>query len=313
MLIDLVQIRTFVAVAEELHLTRAAERLHISPSSASTHIRAVEKRFDIQLFVRSNRSLELTGAGQVLLRQAKTLLGEAAQLGSVARQLRGQVDGDLVISANSEPLNSRIGEVIASLRERYPLVRVDLRARHSAGSLQGLKTGEIDVGILSDGQTDASLTYHALTAIRFRIAGPVAWREQIERADWAELASLPWITSADRSLTYSSWLTQLFADKGLELNTVVRFDNGALARALLPGGVGMLLLREEHALQGVRDGYLAISPLAVAEFPLRIAHLTSRSMDPLIQAFIEVARSVWPGMAEAPAPSGGASLAGPPA
>jgi DNA-binding transcriptional LysR family regulator len=77
MLIDLVPLRTFVAAAEEQHLTRAAERLHISVSAASAHVRAIESMVQTQLFVRTNRNLELTRAGQLLFRKAKALLNEA--------------------------------------------------------------------------------------------------------------------------------------------------------------------------------------------------------------------------------------------
>ena len=89
MRIDLVQLRTIVAVAEEQHLTRAAERLFISQSAASAHVRALEDQLDTQLFVRTNRSLELTRAGQLLARKAKALLNEEAQFTSFARELRG--------------------------------------------------------------------------------------------------------------------------------------------------------------------------------------------------------------------------------
>ena len=89
MLIDLVQLRTFVAVAEEQHLTRAAERLHMSQSAASAHVRAIEERLGTQLFVRTNRSLELTHAGQLLARKAKALLNEEAVFTSFARELKG--------------------------------------------------------------------------------------------------------------------------------------------------------------------------------------------------------------------------------
>jgi DNA-binding transcriptional LysR family regulator len=294
MLIDLVQLRTFVAVAEERHVTRAAERLNVSRSAASTHIRAVESRLGTALFVRTNRNLELTHAGELLLRQAQKLLNQAAQFASYARALRGAVDGNLVVSANSEPLKSRIGKIIAALRQQHPLINVDLRARHSAATLQGLRTGELDAGMLTHSPTDPSFTWHALTTVRYRIAGPAEWKARIAEADWAELAALPWTTSSDQSSTYSAWLTRQFADRGLELNTVVRFDNGTLARALPPAGVGMMLLREEHALEGERDGTLALSPLAVAEFPLLLAHLASRSHDPLIRAFVDAVRAVWP-------------------
>src|SRR5690349_15271632 len=113
MLVDLVQLRTFVAVAEEQHLTRAAERLHISQSAASAHVRSIEDSLDTQLFVRTNRSLELTRAGQIMLRRARTLLNGAAEFTSFAREIRGKVEGNLVVGASSEPSASRIGEVVA--------------------------------------------------------------------------------------------------------------------------------------------------------------------------------------------------------
>src|SRR5579871_4609570 len=115
MQIDLVQLRTFVAVAEEQHLTHASERLHISQSAASAHVRAVEECLDTRLFIRTNRSLELTRDGQLLLRHAKALLNEAALFQSFARELRGQAKGTVVVGASSEPLGSRIGDIVAAL------------------------------------------------------------------------------------------------------------------------------------------------------------------------------------------------------
>lgn len=300
MLIDLVQLRTFVAVAEEQHLTRAAERLHISQSAASSHVRSVEDNLDTQLFVRTNRSLELTRAGEMVLRQAKTLLNEAAEFTSFARVIRGKLKGNLVVGTSSEPSASRIGEVVAALRAKHPMITVDLRARPSYGTRQALKTGELDFGILLGRPVDAGFTYHQLDTMQFRIAGPVAWKTQIEQADWAKLASLPWLTPADSSMAYSTMLSQLFTDRGLELNTVVRFDNAALGRSLLKAGVGMMLMHEEHALQGERDGCLALSPIARAEFGLFAAHVASRGSDPLICAFTEAVREAWPNMSLAP-------------
>ena len=130
MLIDLVQLRTFVAVAEEQHLTRAAERLYMSQSAASAHVRAIEERLGTQLFVRTNRSLELTQAGQLVARKAKTLLKEEALFTSFARELKGKIEGKLVVGTSSEP-GTRIGEMLASLRAKHPLVNVDVMARTS--------------------------------------------------------------------------------------------------------------------------------------------------------------------------------------
>jgi len=260
MLIDLVQLRTFVAVAEEQHLTRAAERLHISQSAASAHVRSVEDSLDTQLFVRTNRSLELTRAGQMMLRRARTLLHGAVEFTSFAREIRGKFEGNLVVGASSEPSASRIGEVVAALRAKHPLISIDVRARASSDARQGLKTGELDIGILLGRPLDAGFTSHQLATMRFRVAGPVAWKAQLEHADWKDLASLPWITPSQGSEAYSTtMLSRLLGDRGLKPTNAVKFDNATLGRTLLRAGVGLMLVHEQHALQGERDGWLALS------------------------------------------------------
>lgn len=292
--IDLVQLRTFVVVAEEQHLTHAAERLHISPSAASAHVRALEERLETQLFVRTNRSLELTRAGQLVAQKARMLLNEESLFTSFARELQGRIEGKLTVGTSSEP-GTRIGEMLSTLRARHPLVHVDVVTRASAGTHNGLKSGELDVGVLLGRPVDAEFTYYELTSVKYLIAGPAAWRDQILAADWAALANLPWITPSTSS-AHSTMLAQQFADKGLTLNSVVRIDNIAVGRAALQAGAGMMLLREEHAKQGEQEGYLAISPIARAETALSVGHQSGRKQDPLIEAFIEAVRSVWPEM-----------------
>jgi DNA-binding transcriptional LysR family regulator len=293
MLIDLVQLRTFVAVAEEQHLTRAAERLHVSQSAASAHVRAVEDALATELFIRTNRSLELTHAGHLLLKKAKELLNEAAQFTSFAREIRGKAEGNLVVGSSSDPTASRIGAIVACLREKHPYISVDLRARPSSGTRQGLKTGELDVGVFLGRPVDPDLAYQELAVGKFVVAGPVAWKAEIESADWAQLAALPWVTPTDGTMAYSAMLNQLFGDRGLDLNTVVQFDNEAVGRAMVHAGVGLMLVREEHAARGAQEGTLAVSPIAEAQFSLLFAHAKSRSADPLIIAFREAARAAW--------------------
>ncbi len=296
MLIDLGQLRTFVAVAEEQHLTRAAERLHISQSAASAHVRAVEENLGTQLFARTNRNLELTQAGRLLLARAKTLLNEATLFTSFARELNGKVEGKLIIGSTSEPVASRIGAMIACLRRTHPLINVDLRARPSTSSRNGLHSGELDIGILLDRPIDPQLAYHQLTTVPFRVAGPIAWKQAIENADWTGLARMPWVAPNENSIAYTTMLRQLFEERGLALNAVAWFDNAALGRALLESGVGLMLMREERIRRGVEQGLLAVSPIAHTTFPLFLAHLASRRDDPLVDAFLGAAAQVWPAM-----------------
>jgi DNA-binding transcriptional LysR family regulator len=300
MLIDLVQLRTFVVVAETQHLTRAAERLHVSQSTASAHIRSIEDALDIQLFARSNRNMELTRAGGLLLRQAKMLLNGAAEFSAFAREIRGKLEGDLMIGTSGEPSASRIGEIVSALRSTHPLITPDLRALPSLGVRQALKTGELDIGMMLCEPLDPEFTYHQLDTVALRIAGPVAWRDQIESGNWAELARLPWITPNDVSFSGSTLLSRFFNEKGLELNTVARFDRAAVGRLLALAGVGMLLMREDQALECEKEGSLALSPRARPRLPLVVAHVSSRGNSPLIRAFLDATRSIWPEMIPVP-------------
>lgn len=299
MMIDLVQLRTFVAVAEEQHLTRAAERLHISQSAASAHVRSVEETLDAQLFVRTNRSLELTRAGQLLMVKAKLLLSEATEFSSFARELRGKVEGHLVVASSSDPTSGRVGEIVNALRVRHPLVTVDLRARPSSGTHQGLKIGELDIGVLLGRPVESGITYYKLRSIAFRVAGPVAWKDKIESADWDELSRFPWIMPTDNSMAYKQMLREMFENRGLELNGVVSFDTAVLGRSMLEAGVGLMLVREEHAKASAEQGLVAMSPFAVAEHPIYLAHVASRRNDPMIHAFLEATTDVWPELREA--------------
>lgn len=263
----------------------------MSLSAASAHIRTIEERLDIQLFVRTNRNLVLTHSGQLVLQRAKRLLAEAAQFTSFARECRGKMEGTLAISLGSEPV-TRIGEIVAMLKEIQPLIVVSLFGRATLSSRQGLNTGELDAAFLLGGGAEVGLTRHELATLRFRIAGPIRLKEQIESADWAGLAALPWISPIG-STAYTEMLDRLFKDRGLELNSVACFDTAVLGRTMLQAGVGLMLMREESALEGAEEGALAISPIARTEFHLYLAHLTSRSNDPLIEAFVHATRTVW--------------------
>ncbi len=104
--VDLTHLRTFVAVAHEGHLTRAAERLHISQPAASNHVRALEELLQVKLFARTNRGLELTPAGRRLAESAEHVLGATLELTSIARELRGSVGGKLYLARTPTPCSA---------------------------------------------------------------------------------------------------------------------------------------------------------------------------------------------------------------
>lgn len=212
---------------------------------------------------------------------------------SYASEIRGEPVGTLILGASSDPEASRVGAIVSRLRCRCPNINIEVNARPSSGNRHGLRAGELDVGIFLVRAIDPELSYLRLTTERFVVAGPAAWRDQIERADWQSLSLMPWATPSSDRMAYAVMLGQLFGDRGLELNSVVRFDNEANGRAMVSAGVALMLVREAHALRGVADGTFAIAAFTQVEFPLCMAFLASRAADPLIRAFEHAVRDVW--------------------
>src|ERR1700754_4042599 len=146
---ELRHLRYFVAVAEELHFTRAALRLNIAQPPLSQQIRALEQQLGVQLFVRTRRSVALTDAGRTLLARSREMLAAAQALpGELQRVARGEVGLLRIGFSSTLPLTKVLRDVVADHRRRHPDVALNLREMHSQLQFDGLRRGELDVGLV---------------------------------------------------------------------------------------------------------------------------------------------------------------------
>lgn len=170
--VDLRQLRAFLAVADELHFGRAAERLRIAQPALSQQIRRTERDLGVDLFVRTSRSVALTAAGRVLQGRARSLLDQAARdLDEVVRVGRGEagrLDVGFVVSAL--PLGPI--ERVQAFRQRYPLVRVELTEGYSSSLLARIVRGELDLAVLRDPDPDPAVRFLPFRRERFVAAVP---------------------------------------------------------------------------------------------------------------------------------------------
>ena len=143
------QLRSFVVVAEEGHVTRAAERLNTQQPPLSLRIRALEKRLDVQLFRRKARGVELTEAGRVLLAHARTLLDQHAKtLDAVHRAGRGELGRLCIGTVPTASLHPLMSSSVRQFRERYPDASVTLEECMRDELLQSLRDEQIDVAFM---------------------------------------------------------------------------------------------------------------------------------------------------------------------
>ena len=147
--LELRHLRYFVAVAEELHFTRAAERLGIKQPPLSLQIRQLEQELGTSLFHRLTRSVVLTETGALLLDEARGILDQVERMkASVQSRARGETGHIHVGFAGATGFQRLVPGIIRAYRERYPSVLVSPEQSNTPLLIAGLRSGEIDVAFV---------------------------------------------------------------------------------------------------------------------------------------------------------------------
>ena len=147
---SLARLSCFVAVAEELHFGRAAERLHMTQPPLSRQIQQLESELGVQLIERSTRAVTLTPAGLAFLPDAP-IYARILQLAEGAAQTVKRIPagdlGTVVVGFTAASAHAALPRLLEQAREKLPDVKLDLREMVTAAQIEGLMTGELDLGM----------------------------------------------------------------------------------------------------------------------------------------------------------------------
>lgn len=150
-MLDIRQLHYFVAVAEEEHVGRAAEKLHISQSPLSRQIAQLEEKLELTLFERSQQRIRLTRDGRTFLAEARAFLTHANRLQAMAKRLGKGDEGGLCIGYIENAMHSGVlPNGLRALRATRPQVHIALYNMHSAEQLEGLRQRSLDIALLCE-------------------------------------------------------------------------------------------------------------------------------------------------------------------
>ncbi|MDX6251318.1 MAG: hypothetical protein QOF10_4678 [Kribbellaceae bacterium] len=169
------QLEYFVAVAEELSFTRAAQRLFTVQSTVSAAIRALETDLKTTLFDRSTRRVALSPAGQALLPEAKAALEALDRARSVVEEASAGLRGSIRIGTMSRLGLVDLAELLGAFYQRYPLVDVHVTTSPtgSSGLADDVRHGRLDLALVGLGRQDLpGLETHELAAVPFVVLVP---------------------------------------------------------------------------------------------------------------------------------------------
>jgi DNA-binding transcriptional LysR family regulator len=281
--IELRQMRYFIAVAEELNFTRAAERLHLAQQALSASIRRLEEQLGVALFVRTTRKVELTTAGEVFADGARAVIAAAGDAVERVRQVAegrtGRIRIGFSTAAGGVPI---VREVIRTFAERAPGVEVRTEEHDFSDPSAGLADGHVDVAFIFGPLPVDGLS--AMTLVRedrllaIRPEHPLAGRTAITAED---LPELPWLrVPAPRG----PWTTFWFRNEGEGPTGPVIKTADEWVTAIEAGrGVAFTMPTVMQNFTTARITVLPVSGLPPAE--VLLAWRTNVS-DPVIEAFL---------------------------
>lgn len=281
------QLRTFVAAAETLSFTRAAQRVHLAQPSVTEQIRALEDLVGHPLFHRRHNSLALTPAGEVLLVRARELLGMAdAALQAVQGRAVPEV---LALSAPETLATSVLAPLVADHVRQHPSLRVVLRTRNSAETAADVKGGTAALGLLHGvPATDAELASEVLAHDRAVVVMPASHPlSALSRVGIADLAGAS-LGATTVGCAYRAYLASLRTGDALPIG--FEADSIGALLALVAAGMGVAVVPRLAFVGSASQAACVARPLAQAQ-PLPVCLVRRPSLSGAAEDFAQVLRA----------------------
>jgi len=265
---ELSQLRCFVAVAEELHFGRAAERLCMTQSPLSRQILLLEHHVGTQLLDRSNRMVRLTAAGAAFLPEAIRMLRSADDAAIMARRVAMGEHGTLSIGFTSAFGYALLPEIVRRLRLRCPGIALSLKEMISISQMDALSAGELDMGLIIPMKIFGEIESVPLVHEPFLLAIPVHEAEQWPaKPTLACLHQRPFIMySPYESKPLYQLLCNRFEEAGVEPEIVEHISQVHTMMGLVNAGIGAALVPESCStaqFKGVEFRKVDMEPLAM--------------------------------------------------
>jgi DNA-binding transcriptional LysR family regulator len=254
------QLRIFLAVAQHLSFTRAADSLFITQSAVSASIRNLESECNVQLFDRVGRSINLTGAGELLNVEAQNVIKQVELIREKLRDLNGLQRGELRIGASFTVGNYILSDVICAFRQAYPGIQVRCVVGTSCEIVAGIGTRRFDLGVIT-GEVE-SLGFNHLnwsTIGRDRLIIVVGKRHpwfNTASISKAELVKAKWIMREVGSGMRQTF-EKVLRSWGIapeDLNVVLELNSSEMIKASIAEGIGVAVVSELMILEELKQG-----------------------------------------------------------
>ncbi|MDI3405081.1 LysR family transcriptional regulator [Streptomyces cavernicola] len=294
----------FVAVAEELHFGRAAERLHIAQSPLSQQIKLLERDLGVRLFDRTTRTVRLTPAGQALLEPARRLLADASAVRRTVRAAHLGEIGRVTLGFAGASSYSALPLLTRAVTSQLPGIELVLEGQTYTGeALRRVTDGSLDLGFVAL-PVRRGITARVVRMERLVLALPDSHRLAAHaEVPVRELAGEPIVTfPLSRESAVRDAMVQACHDAGFAPRIAQEAPDSYNMLALVGAGVGVAVVVE--SARNIHLEHVVFRPLAGEEVPVLPIALGWRTGNPsaALHAVLRVAEEVLPTPEDAPRP-----------
>ncbi len=249
---DLPDLRLVAAIADSGSLTRAAEQVHLAPSSASHRLTQLEAALGVPLFQRHARGLTPTPAGESLLRHARQVFAQLEQMHADLAPYASGVHSQVTVFANTNAINCFLPEDLGDFLREHPHVRVSLEEQPSPAIVQAVASGQVEIGVVAAEGTFGeleTLPYRRDRLVLVVPAGhPLAGRDEVA---FAEVLGEPFVCLHAGSAIHTFMMNHAARLGGrLDVRIQVRSFN-AVCR-MVAAGVGIGMVPRSAAVHGLK-------------------------------------------------------------
>jgi DNA-binding transcriptional LysR family regulator len=287
------QLRIFTAVAEHLHMTRAAEALHLTQSAVSAAIAALEDRHNVRLFDRVGRRLELSDAGRTFLPEARTLIQNAQHAKQTLDDLAGLKRGALAVAGSQTVFNYWLPTRAARFAERHPAIALTLIAGNTAQVAEAVRDGAADLGFVEGIVDEPRLARKKIATDRIAIYAAKAHPLAGKPVKASDLSGATWVLREEGSGTRAHFESAL-RKRGLDpaaLNIAMTLPSNEAAFAAVEGSAALTAVSTLAAAPHVQAGRLAELRYDLPERSFELITAKERNRSRAAAAFLEMLSS----------------------
>ena len=291
---ELRQLESFLAVADELHFGRAAQRVHLSQPALSQQIKRLERELGVELFARTQRSVAVTAAGAALIEPATRILADVDGLGPIARGIADGLTGTLGLGYVGSALFSVVPPLMQALREQAPGIAVSMTERKTEEQVVAMRAGDLDVGVIKQPQRPIDgLEVVPVFTETIGLALPDDHRfADAAEVDLGAFSDDPFVIFPRKAEpdTFDT-LMAACTDAGFSARIAQTGTSLQTVLGLVASGIGCAFVVESVMANSRRDGvsYVRLTPPTPA-LTTALAWPTSTS-NPAIETFLQIARA----------------------